>query len=114
MTKATMAPPYKICTFVEGKEKLLVPKVNNLLKHVGHRKCMVSMPAIDASFYNLNKGFMHATNEFFFAIHDCLFILDHLLVDVPTNCKWKFDYLRKFEAFLVVVESEGVFTKALV
>ncbi len=109
-----MALPCNICTFVEGKEKILVPKLDNLLKHVGHKKCMVSVPTIDARFYNFNKDFMHTTKDFFFIIHDCLFILDHLLVDVPINCKWKFDYLRKFEALLVVVESEGVSPKALV
>jgi hypothetical protein len=84
MTRATIAPPCRICTFVEGKEKLLVLKLDNLLKHVGHKNGMVSIPTIDASFYNFNKDFMHAMNEIVFTIHVYLFILDHLLVDVAT------------------------------
>jgi hypothetical protein len=31
----------KICIDVEGKEKLLAPKLNKLLKHVGSWKCLV-------------------------------------------------------------------------
>jgi hypothetical protein len=32
----------KICIDVEGKEKLLAPKLDSLLKHVGSWKCLVS------------------------------------------------------------------------
>jgi hypothetical protein len=32
----------KICIPVEGKEKLLAPKLDNLLKHFGNWKCLVS------------------------------------------------------------------------
>ncbi len=67
------------------------------------------MPTIDAKFSKFHKDLMHAMSKIIFTIHDCLFILDHLLVDVPTNYKWKFYYLRKFEAFFIVVESEGIF-----
>jgi hypothetical protein len=31
----------KICIDVEGKEKLLAPNLDNLLKHVGSWKCLV-------------------------------------------------------------------------
>jgi hypothetical protein len=32
----------KICTFVERKEELLVPKLNNLLKYVVHKIWLMS------------------------------------------------------------------------
>jgi hypothetical protein len=37
----------KICTYVEGKEKFLVLKLDTLLKHASHKKCKVSTPRID-------------------------------------------------------------------
>jgi hypothetical protein len=42
----------KIYTFAKGKQKLLAPKFNNLLKHQGHKKAKVSMLDIDVgTFY---------------------------------------------------------------
>jgi hypothetical protein len=43
----------KICTYVEGKEKFLVLKLDTLLKHASHKNAkypclgLVSMPRID-------------------------------------------------------------------
>lgn len=37
-----------IRTFVEGKDKLIAPKLNNFLMHVGYQKCKVSMLGVDA------------------------------------------------------------------
>jgi hypothetical protein len=53
----------KICSYVEGKEKLIVPKLNSLLQHASHRKCKISMLEIDASFYYYNEDYVHAKNE---------------------------------------------------
>jgi hypothetical protein len=36
-----------VCTFVEGKEKLLAPKLDSFLKHQGHHKVKKSMPRVD-------------------------------------------------------------------
>lgn len=33
---------YKVCNEIDGREKMLVLKFNNLLKHVGRRKCKVA------------------------------------------------------------------------
>ncbi len=38
----------KVCTFVEGKHKLLATRLDSLLKHQGHQKAKVSMPNVDA------------------------------------------------------------------
>jgi hypothetical protein len=38
-----------MCTFVEGKEKLLAPKLDNRLKHQSYHKAKESKPMVDAS-----------------------------------------------------------------
>jgi hypothetical protein len=52
-----------ICVFIKRKDKLLAPKLNSLLKHVGCWKCKVSMPNVDANSYSMNKNFVHSKNE---------------------------------------------------
>jgi hypothetical protein len=52
-----------ICTSIEGKNKLLTLKLDNLLKHVGRWKCKVFMLGVDASSYYMNKNFVHSKNE---------------------------------------------------
>jgi hypothetical protein len=52
-----------ICTFVVGKDKLLAPKLNNLLKHVGPQKCKVSMLGVNVGYYYMNKNYVHSKNE---------------------------------------------------
>jgi hypothetical protein len=48
------------CEYVK---KLLIPKVDSLLKHIGHSKCNVSMLNVDARFYYYNKDSTCAKNE---------------------------------------------------
>ncbi len=38
----------KICTFVQRKDNLLVPKLDSLLKHQNHWKAKFSMSGVDA------------------------------------------------------------------
>ncbi len=52
-----------ICPIVEGKEKLLAPKLNSLQKVIGHHKTKVSIPGVDVGSYYMNKNFVHAKNE---------------------------------------------------
>jgi hypothetical protein len=72
---------------MEGKAKFLAPKLDCLLKHVGYWKYKVLMLEIDVSFYDFNKDFIHAKNERAFTIHDHLFVLDFLLVNVSIDHK---------------------------
>ncbi len=52
------------CAFMwKGKKNLLIPKVDSLLKHIGHRKCKVSMLSVDARFYYYNKDSIYAMNK---------------------------------------------------
>jgi hypothetical protein len=37
---------YKVCVQIEKREKLLIPKINSLWKHVGHCKTLVLMPKV--------------------------------------------------------------------
>ncbi len=47
-----------VCTFVEGKEKLLAPKLDNLLN-----KTKKSMPRVHADQFYINKDYVHTKNE---------------------------------------------------
>ncbi len=48
---------------VEGKEKLLVPRLDNLLKHVGRHKAKVLNRGVEASFFNFDPKNQHVQNE---------------------------------------------------
>ncbi len=52
-----------VCTFVEGKEKLLAPKLDSLLKHQGCCKAKVYVPMVDVDNFYSNKNFIHVKNE---------------------------------------------------
>ncbi len=47
----------------EYAKKIIIPKVDSLLKHIGHSKCNVSMLNVDARFYYYNKDSTCAKNE---------------------------------------------------
>jgi hypothetical protein len=80
----------KICTFIERKEKLLAPKLDSLLKHVGAWKAKVSMLGVDYGSHYFNKNLMHAKNRHEFFIVKHLSMLDQLQIDVPLRHKWKY------------------------
>jgi hypothetical protein len=73
----------KVCTHVKGKEKLLAPNLDSLLKHVNCYKCKVSMPSVDTSFYYFNKNLVHAKNEHAYITHDQPLVLENILANVP-------------------------------
>jgi hypothetical protein len=66
----------KICTIVRGKEKLLTPKLDSLLKHVGCWKAKFLMPSVDVNSHYFNKKLVHAKNEHEFFVVNQLSILD--------------------------------------
>lgn len=79
-----------VCTFVEGKEKLLAPKPDSLFKHQGCCKGKVSMPKVDAYTFYFNKDFVHAKNEHCYTFANHSFILDCLQANVPFERKQKY------------------------
>jgi hypothetical protein len=52
-----------MCTFVEGKEKLLPLKLDSLLKHQDYCKAEVYVPMVDVGNFHFNKDFIHVKNE---------------------------------------------------
>jgi hypothetical protein len=48
---------YKAYTFVEGKQKLLAPKLDSLLQH---QSCKVLMSNVDDGIFYFNKNSVHA------------------------------------------------------
>jgi hypothetical protein len=53
----------KICSEVEHREKLLVPKINNLYNHVGRRRALVDIGKVKrGEFYYLGTN-QHVKNE---------------------------------------------------
>jgi hypothetical protein len=51
---------YKVCILIGRKQKLLVPKLDILLKHQGHRKAEFSLPNVDFGTFYFNKKLVHA------------------------------------------------------
>jgi hypothetical protein len=59
---------YKVCSKIDGKDKMLAPKIDSLWKHARRRKALVANPAVCAtSEYYMNKFFVHAKNERLYA-----------------------------------------------
>ncbi len=53
----------KICNNIEGKPKLLAPKLDTLHKHVGHCKATILNSGIVVRDYSYCKDVAHAKNE---------------------------------------------------
>ncbi len=53
----------KICTWIEGKDELLVPKLDSLCKDVGHCKALVAMPRVNVGDHYFLKTNSHVANE---------------------------------------------------
>jgi hypothetical protein len=66
----------KMCTFVKGKKKFLAPKMDSLLKHVGHKRATIFMPIMDLDYHYYNKNSMHTKNEPIFFVIKSPSILD--------------------------------------
>jgi hypothetical protein len=53
----------KVCTNVEGCEKLLVPKIDSLMKHVGRKKATVDMGKMKRGEHFYLGNNQHVKNE---------------------------------------------------
>jgi len=54
---------YKLCSELDGREKLLVIKFDNLQKHASRRKCKVARPKLTMGQYFMFINSQHAKNE---------------------------------------------------
>ncbi len=58
----------KVCSFIDGKDKLLVAKLDSLWKHAGHHKTLVAMPRVKVGEHYFLKSNAHVVIEkFYFA-----------------------------------------------
>jgi hypothetical protein len=66
-----------ICNAIEGKEKLLVSKLDSLIKHLGQRKCVKAKPRVKIGEYYLNPTNQYVKNENLYASpgHDSIVTL---------------------------------------
>jgi hypothetical protein len=53
----------KVCSFIDGKDKLLVAKLDSLWKHVGCRKALVAMSRVKVGEHYFLKSNAHVANE---------------------------------------------------
>jgi hypothetical protein len=54
----------KICSIVEHKERLLVPKLDELTKHNGRKKCkIIKLDKAIGNFYVIHLDSQHVWNE---------------------------------------------------
>jgi len=53
----------KVCSMITRFDKLLVPKLNSLWKHVGQRKVITTMSNVDVGEYYTLKTNQHVINE---------------------------------------------------
>jgi hypothetical protein len=95
---------YKICSKIEGKEKLLAPKLDNLWKHGGRRKPLTNIQGVyKACEYYMNKYLVHTKNEWLYTIirKDLLLIRFPMLLLVRGK-KSRFNFLFVFICCLKV------------
>jgi hypothetical protein len=53
----------KVCSFIDGKNKLLVAKFDSLWKHAGRHKTSVVMPGVKVGEHYFLKSNAHVANE---------------------------------------------------
>jgi hypothetical protein len=53
----------RICKWIEGKDKFLVPNLNSLWKHAGHHKALVAMLGVKVMYHYFLKMNFHVANE---------------------------------------------------
>jgi len=52
-----------VCSLIDGKDKLLVAKVDSLWKHAGYCKALVAMPKVKVGEHYFLKSNAHVVNE---------------------------------------------------
>jgi hypothetical protein len=57
----------RVCSKVKGNDKLLVLKLDSLIKHSGLQKCTIVRLGVDVKKYSIHPTNSHVKNEKFFA-----------------------------------------------
>jgi hypothetical protein len=53
----------KICTQIDSRDNIFVPKLDSLWKHAGHHKALVTMPMVKMGDDYILKTIFHVANE---------------------------------------------------
>jgi hypothetical protein len=53
----------QVCSKVEGRDKLLVPKLDSLIKHSRMQKCTIVKPRVTIGQYSICPSNSHVKNE---------------------------------------------------
>ncbi len=96
----------KICSKIEGRDKLLIPKLASLIKPLNLLKCSVAKcgMAIGANYVNLNNA--HKNNEKLYASTRCDTFVD--LVEKVGNVEMKNKYVKLICYYMTFVETKDV------
>ncbi len=86
-----------ICSKVEGRKKLLIPKLDYLLKHLGRRKTTFAMPKVKVGEFYENKKCAYAKKQVLFAQILVNFVLQLVIYQGLASNK------RKFVQFIVIL-----------
>jgi len=86
-----------ICSKVEGRKKLLISKLDYLLKHLGRRKTTFAMPKVKVGEFYENKKCAHAEKQVLFAQILVNFVFQLVIYQGLASNK------RKFVQFLVIL-----------
>ena len=80
---------YTICTDIEGKEKLLVSKIDSLCKHDGRRKAFVDMEKVRHGQYYYLGSNQYIKNKRIYFAKGGQSIVQHVIQGVTKERKWK-------------------------
>ncbi len=96
----------KICSKIEGIDKLLIPKLASLIKHLNLLKYSVAKHGmgIGANYVNLKNA--HKKNEKLYASTRCDAFVD--LVEEVGNLEMKNKYVRSICYYVTFVETKDV------
>jgi len=75
----------RVCFKVEGRDKLLVPKLDSLIKHSRMRKCIIAKPKVVMGQYFICPTNSHVKNEKLFVARG----LDTVVVQLENGGKAK-------------------------
>jgi hypothetical protein len=90
----------RICSKVKGKDKLLVPKLNSLIKHSGMQKCTIARLGVVIRQYCICPTNSHVKNEKLFATRGLDTVGVQLENGVKAERKKKPSNLWQFGIFL--------------
>lgn len=94
-----------VCSKVEGRKKLLIPKFDYLLKHLGRRKTTFAMPRVKVGEFYENKKCAHAKKQVLFAQILVNFVLQLVINQGLVLRKEKLSNLLSFCTCYLIVHS---------